>query len=339
MSLKNLIVPVALVIASLSVSSTLARPDPPNDHCAGATPIACGDTLNNQTIILTPPASTDPGDDPSGRADNGQAGTGDRREDVWYRLTVAGGTRNVCITLFPNAGSGLALELGVFTAPGKHGCGPGFAALCSWKEATVAGAATTICCCLNAGTYNIVVDESRFTSDPLPTSNMFSISVMCDEWRAPTNANASYAGNNDIIAAGLEANTAWPLWVVQGPVVEGQPIPPRVPGSAEWVVANENGQLISSDLELAPNDQPNPGTHVPPAHIATSLVPGNLYTAILDNGDGVYHAADDLSTGVFIATASVPTLTEWGLILMAIAIAGAGGYVMRRRAMPQPCHS
>ena len=273
----------AFLVVLTIITSSAAQPV--NDTCATASLLYCNAPPIAGTVTRTARWSNNCGDDPSAHNNCGNP-TGDLREDVWYCLIVGGvGPQNVTIRVFPAAGSGLRLELGLFT----YSCAAPIR-LCGW-----ATRGHRLTCCLAPGYYYVVVDEYRRRGRRRPAGNAFAIDALCVNWTPPTCDIQVDPRNGELKATGLLPGEALPCHVVSGPVAPGQPIPARAPGSASWVQADENGVLTSSDLEIPSNDDGNPSESEPGSKLADQFAPGT-YSVIIDDGNGIYDPSVDCLT-------------------------------------------
>jgi hypothetical protein len=145
--------------------------------------------------------------------------------------------------------------------------------------------------CLNPGTYLIVVDESRAQGAAPPANGIFTIEVLCEPW-SKGDAESFKAGPCGIGGEGFLQHALWAVYVVPGPVFEGQFLQ-RVPGSAQFAFADGTGRLVGSDLEQVASDEPVQGEWIEPAVVAGAAVPPGIYSVVLDDGDHFYRDEDD----------------------------------------------
>lgn len=272
-----------------------------NNLCLNRKGITCNQTLQNETIKLTKPKEKKTGDDPKGSL----------REDVWFLLNVPAGPSQF-VTLRVNPGGNLKLSLGKYDGP----CGSRIADKETDENNNMVQrdwvpTAQKMSQCLPPGDYHIVVDENRSSGEDKPTSNKFSIDVLCVDWEPGFATISVDSATCPLVLDGtaFRDSEVWAVHVIAGTISGGTAIPSRVPGSARWVMANSTGTLVTSDLETVLGEGGLSGSDTTaPAEIARSLASGT-YSVILDEGDGVYNPADDyiVSPVEIISACSIPT--------------------------------
>ncbi|MFQ5415090.1 MAG: IPTL-CTERM sorting domain-containing protein [Phycisphaerae bacterium] len=110
-----------------------------------------------------------------------------------------------------------------------------------------------------------------------------------------------------------------------------------IPNDGLWTFSTCNGSLYNTFLGLgtaccsqtfAFDDTSCPdGVH---AEIVTTLTAGTYWLAV-EGGAGASPGCGPYCIEITKAAGAIPTLSEWGLIVMTVLLLGAGGVMFRRR--------